>query len=187
LGADAASAAAQLLLSDPAALLTKNRFAPERSGRSAKPLTSTPLPIAVSYVTAVIEVGVGVGVGVGVVEPPEPPPVNLILRPISEAASVPLELLQALNKLREATIINGANLRVFTTFIESLSPPAATLLRAASGGINALKELSFLPDGRELMIIFLPPDRLQRGAPTLDLNHGEFSTPPNVELESTRP
>jgi hypothetical protein len=75
-----------------------------------------------------------------------------------------LELLQALNKLRETTITNGANLRVFTTFIESLSRPAMTLLRAGREGINRLKELSFSPNGGELMSIFYPRDRLARGA-----------------------
>jgi hypothetical protein len=47
-GADADCAALQLLLSDPAELLTKKRFAPDRNGRSAKPFVSTPLPIDAS-------------------------------------------------------------------------------------------------------------------------------------------
>jgi hypothetical protein len=55
------------LLSEPVELLTKNCFAPERSGKDANPFTSTPEPIDVSYVTAVIEVPVfTLDVGVGV-------------------------------------------------------------------------------------------------------------------------
>jgi hypothetical protein len=48
LGVAGLSAAAQLLASEPVNELTKNRLAPGRNGKCAKPLESTPTPIDAS-------------------------------------------------------------------------------------------------------------------------------------------